>query len=132
MKKTVSWLTFCFLVLALSFVPNAGAETLIIFKDVPEMTGRQAYTVPSGKKLYLLSIIIGNPNGTPVDSGAEVKYLIPGSTLKNLLVVGIPADSFFGHNFTNLIFDQGSRLDVWNGHGTGSVKFTLTGNLVNR
>jgi len=95
--------------------------------DVPALTSRTVFTVPTGQRLVITDVIISNPTS----SGSCCAEILRNGSLATSLI-SIPAESSFQHTFgTEIEFTAGQTVGVQNGARSGFLHFYLSGFLTN-
>ena len=95
--------------------------------DVPALTSRTVFTVPTGQRLIITDVIISNPT-----SSGSCCAEIPRNGSFATSFISVPAGSSFQHTFgTEIEFTAGDRVGVRNGASLGFLHFYLSGFFTN-
>jgi hypothetical protein len=93
--------------------------------DVPPLTARIVFTVPTGQRLIITDVVISNPTST----GSCCAEILRNDDFATSLI-SIPAGSSFQHTFgTGIEFIAGQTVGVRNSARSGVLHFYLSGFL---
>jgi hypothetical protein len=129
MKKTSMVLLSILIGIAIVVAGNTlFAEDMYFSGYAEHLTSVEVYEVPDGKQFILGSVVIGNNSDFPACCarlfiGTEV------SNETNFLYVGIPPNSHFDHNFSNVVVNSGDTIWFRNGTSVQYLYYTITGEL---
>jgi hypothetical protein len=98
-----------------------------IENDVPALTSRTVFTVPTGQRLVITDMIISNPTS----SGSCCAEILRNGSFATSFI-SVPGGSSFEHTFgTEIEFTAGDTVGVRNGASSGFLHFYLRGFLTN-